>query len=87
MSSMSTTTSARSAADEPGRWHVGYNAVMASIWLADEAARLVRDVLWCPQLTWATRRWRTWSLSTGKHTGFMGTTGCRRCRGIPTRSG
>ena len=33
------------ALDELGGWHVNHNAVMASVWLADDAARLVRDVI------------------------------------------
>jgi hypothetical protein len=55
------------AVDDPGGWHVSYNAVMASIWLTDEAARLVRDVVWSPRLTLATRRWRAWRLRQRAH--------------------
>ena len=55
------------AVDEPGSWHVSYQAVMASIWLADEAAQLIRDVMWRLQLTSATRWWRAWRLRRKAH--------------------
>ena len=35
--------------------------------LADESARLLRDTLWRPQLTRATRWWRAWRLRHKTH--------------------
>jgi hypothetical protein len=50
------------AYDDPGGWQVHVRAVMASVSLANDATRLLRDTLWRPVLTSPRRWWRTWRL-------------------------
>jgi hypothetical protein len=39
--------------------HASYHGAMASLWLADQAAQLIRDTLWHPRLILPFRWWRT----------------------------
>lgn len=42
-----------------GQGHASFDAAMASLWLTDEAAQLIRDTLWHPRLILPFHSWRT----------------------------